>query len=243
MIDDKLLAHKNVNGAIVFALAPHAFNLSPILLILWLQCVVATYKARNVSMHFGDELQKFYDQHVEDAERARLEISKPARTLLDFVLEHRAWPSNSKMIDTLQILQAVLQRAPQITNVDGRHLSIKYSLKNHRNRLVRLMTLKSNPIAEFGDEAGPVALNALTNALEKEEGKPVSIWNSLDFSFSTTSISNTLSYEDSLAYRSFVAIAITQSLAWVKANYGTIKSVCDFYETLSKTTANHSDAR
>jgi hypothetical protein len=241
MFSDKMLDHKNIKGTVVFAVKPELFQQNPTIIIWWLDVMTAHYKACCFPMRFREDLEVFYELHREKAQQDMASLSATARLVLESIMQCQSQPANGGLISSLTLIHHLHGRSHLMTYNKNGKLSIKYSLKNDAEKRSRIMTLRSNPLVDFGDEAGRVCLNALCKALTREEKKPVRTWNLHEFGFGEQkTISNRMESLDAITYGYFIHTVLGKPSEWVTKNYDVIKSVCDYYVEISENFAKNS---
>jgi hypothetical protein len=235
----KYLGLKRLKNAMQLGLTEVAKSeFDPVPLRLWLLNTHEHYELSNIRSVLADEAQAFLNEHADTTDQAMAGLSKAGRLLMDAVLHACKMPVRGDLDQNLDLIVRAYAYAQELEKYPVEKLSIKYSLKKHRDdKKLRLMTVRSAVLKEFGLEASGLCLSALREALSREMDLKISIWNVLEvYGSDYREYRVAPAYVDVLTFLArtdFVQyVCKVMTTEQIKENYGVIKAVCQFFETL-----------
>jgi hypothetical protein len=225
---------KRTSNAMELCLTPECADFNPSVLVWWLESSVEMYRRGNTRAVFDGPTQAFVENNREVANTARSALSMPGKLLLQSTIS--AYESHlRKGIDkNLLLIAAAYEHAQKLAACMVEKKSIRYTIKKHRdNSALRLMTVSSNVLQDFGFEGASLALTVLLKAVERDLNKKVTIWN-LHEVFGQHDASRVspdyVSDEVFFLHTHLVEYLCTHlTLAEVKANLGVIKTLHDYF--------------
>mgnify|MGYP003407010988 CR=1 FL=1 len=235
----KYLALKRLASSMQLGLTPLAIKEFGILpLAVWLLNTRLHYTTVNYNSEFSDEAAQFLKEHDAYVTSELGKLMKPGRLFLDAVLHFCKMPVCGDLDKNLKTIAAAIHHAEQMDKRPVEKLSIKYSLKKHRDdRNLRLMTVRGDVLGDFGMESAGLCLSALTQAISREMGLKIHIWNTHEVFGDEHGKSRVAPEyaESSMFLARFMFIDYVCKIftvEQVKDNYGVIKVICDYYKTL-----------
>jgi hypothetical protein len=228
---------KRTNNAMELALTPECADFNTAVLTWWFEATVEMYRRGNTRAVLDGPTQAFVDANRHGANTARSALSMPGKLLLQSTIT--AYESHlRKGIDkNLLLIAAAYEHALKLAACTVEKKSISYTLKKHRdNSALRVMTVRSDVLQDFGFEGASLALTVLVKAVERDLNKKVSIWN-LHEVFGQHDAARVspdyVSDEVFFLHTHLVEYLCSNlTLAEVKANLGVIKTLNDYFVTL-----------
>jgi hypothetical protein len=207
-------------------------------LSLWLLNTHEHYGHCDIRSVIESSAQEFLMEQEAHTRQALASLSKPGRLLMDAVLHACKMPVRGDLDKNLQLIDSAFRHAQLLGQYPVDKLSIKYSLKKHReNPNLRLMTVRGDVLGNFGLEAAGLCLSALTKALSREMGLKISIWNGHEVfgpDYGQSRVAPGYSDVNVFYARTMFVDYVCGILTvdQVKEGYGVIKAVCDHFQTL-----------
>lgn len=234
----KYLALKRLKTSMQLGLTPLALKeFRTVPLAVWLSNTQLHYTTSNYRSEFSDGATQFLTENEMYVTSELGKLMKPGRLFLDTVLHGCKMPVCGDLDQNLKTIAAALHHAEQMDRRPVEKLSIKYSLKKHRDDPnLRLMTVRGDVLGDFGMESAGLCLSALTHAVSREMGFKIHIWNTHEIfgeEYGKSRIAPEYDYSMFLARFMFVDyVCKILTVEQVKQNYGVIKVIADYYKTL-----------
>lgn len=164
--------------AIELGLRPACEVFDPCVLVWWLDATLEMYRRGNTLAVLSNTTLAFVDEHRKAAKEALAALSAQGRLLLTSAISAYETHLYKDIDKNLLLIGAAYEHGTSVGSYPTPHKSIRYTLKKHRdNKALRLMTVRSDILKDFGFEGACLVMDALTRAVRRATGFQVSICN------------------------------------------------------------------
>lgn len=215
------------------------FGVIPI--ALWLVTTSALYRRSVMPPIYSDEAQVFIDQNEAHALQAIDSLSAAGKLLMESVLLACEMPTRGDMDKNLALIAAAYGHAVRLKDLPVTPYKISYSLRKHRDLSnTRLMTVRTDVVADLGVEAAGWTISVLRDAIARDLNLKINILNTREIFGDHYRESATASptYVDKSVF--FIRMILVDylyknlSLAKAKESLGAIKTLSDYFQSLEQ---------
>jgi hypothetical protein len=218
-------------------LTPECSDFNPSVLVWWLESSIEMYRRGNTRAVLDGPTQAFVEKNRQKANTARSALSMAGKLLLQSTITAYESHLRAGIDKNLLLIAAAYDHAQNLGLCPVEKKSITYTLKKHRdNSTLRVMTVRSDVLKDFGFEGASLALSVLVKAVERDLNKKVTIWNLHEVFGEHKAIRPSPDYVSDQVFflhTHLVEYLYTHlTLAEVKRNLGVIKTLHDYFVTL-----------
>lgn len=241
---------KRTSNAMELCLTPECADFNPSVLVWWLESSIEMYRRGNTRAVLDGPTQAFVERNRQEANTARSALSMPGKLLLQSAISAYESHLRSGIDKNLFLIAAAYEHAQVLEKwpVEQNSIrfsvkrpiaqkSIRYTVRKHRdNAALRVMTVRSDVLQDFGFEGASLALSVLVKAVERDLNKKVTIWNLHEVFGEHKAIRPSPDYVSDQVFFLHTHLVeylyIHLTLAEVKTNLGVIKTLHDYFVTL-----------